>query len=206
MGYDMSIEAPLSEAEQIAKDAAKDQCDAAVKERGKYERNTPEWEAAQEKVMAASDAHDALNLNYFRLNIWGMGHCLEHMYERGMVYTSEHEGEWPQYTEPARMDGEDDAAWYARIDAYDELYQKKCLPIVSAHPAGGDTIPAHKFCSNDGWLVTEEECKAAVTSNALFDPPVWENPNTKITEPVQWWPEWIAFLERASTRGGFRVH
>lgn len=206
MGYDMYIESELTEAEEIAKQAAQDQFDAAVKERQAFEFNTPEYDAAQEKVSAAYDELDKHNLNYFRLNIWGMSRCREYMYDRGMVYTSEHEGEWPQYTEPARMDGEDAAAWHARIDAYDELYQKKCLPIVSAHPAGGDTIPVHKFSSNDGWLVTEEECKAAVTSNALFDPPVWENPNTKITEPVQWWPEWIAFLERASTRGGFRVH
>lgn len=206
MGYDMSIEAPLSEAEQIAKDAAKDQFDAAVKERTRYVRDTPEWTAAQERVEAAYDEFDKHNLNYFRLNIWGMGRCLEHMYERGMVYTSEHEGEWPQYTEPARMDGEDDAAWYARIDAYDELYQKKCLPIVSAHPAGGDTIPAHKLSDNSGWLVTEEECKAALASNALFDPPTYEDEETKETKPVAWWPEWIAYLERASTRGGFRVH
>lgn len=206
MGYDMSIEAPLSEAEQVAKAAAYDQFTAACKERDTHNCLTPEWDAAQEKVMTASDAHDALNVNYFRLNIWGMGHCLEYMYERGMVYTSSSEGEWPEYIEPIKRDTDDDAAWYARIDAYDEDYKARCLPMVSAHPAGGDTIPSHKFSSNDGWLVTEDECKAAVTSNALFAPPTYKDKKTKETKPVAWWPEWIAFLERASTRGGFRVH
>lgn len=206
MGYDMSIEAPLSEAEQIAKDAAKDQFDAAVKERTRYVRNTPEWTAAQERVEAAYDELDKHNLNYFRLNIWGMGRCRGYMYDRGMIYESSSEGDWPEYVEPEQAEGEDDATYYDRIDKYQAEYNQRCLPVISHHPEGGDTIPAHKLSDNSGWLVTEEECKAALASNALFDPPTYEDEETKETKPVAWWPEWIAYLERASTRGGFRVH
>jgi hypothetical protein len=210
MGYDMYINAELTEAEALAKDAAEQLRNDAVKARDALpaeRRNTPEWEAAQQKVMDAFDHASTFDLNYFRLNIWGMGRCRGYMEERGMIYhtSSADAGEWPDYEEPEQAEGEDTDAWYARIDEYDEAHSQRTAPLRSFHPEGGDTIPSHKFGSNDGWLVTEDECKAAATVNALADPPTFMDEDGE-TKPVEWWPEWIAFLERAATHGGFRVH
>lgn len=224
MGYDMSIEAPMPEAEQIARDAANDQCKAAVEERGKFDRNTPEWDAAQEKVMAAYDALSPLDTHYFRLNIWGMGRCRTAMYEAGMIYNSHTETPWPVYSPPTSAEGGAEALRQAEQD-YDDAHQKACEPIRAEHPEGGDTIPDHKFGSNDGWHVTEEECAAAVKAWRAYDaartkalpapdamPPLEQDGTEADDESpagtfnAVWWPEWIAFLDRASRRGGFKVY
>lgn len=207
MGYDMYIEADLTEAEQVAKQAAEDQFNAAVKERGALERNTPEWTAAQEKVLAAADESDKRNLNYFRLNIWGMGRCRSYMDERGMVYDSSYSDgpQFPDIPYPERDKYGSDEAYDTAYAEHEDHIEKLSRPVQEHHPDGGTTIPIHKLCDNSGWIVTEDECKAAVTANALHDPPTYMDEDGEI-KPVQWWPEWIAFLERAATRGGFRVY
>jgi hypothetical protein len=212
MGYDMYIVDGPTEAESIAKAAAQEQVDAAVAERQKHERGTAEWLAAQAKVEAAFDASYEVPSEYFRLNIWGMSRCRDLMDQRGMIYPSYYSDgpQFPDLPYPDRdafAEGEEgEAAYSAAIEEYDTKYEELSAPVVSHHPAGGNTIPSHKLSDNSGWLVTEEECKAAVTSNALFDPPTYEDEDTKETKPVPWWPGWINFLERAATRGGFKVH
>lgn len=194
MGYDMYLVDGLTEAEAVAKQAAEDEFNAAVKVRDTLKRSDiREWKAAQAEVDAAYDRLDRANVAYFRLNIWGMGRCRGYMEERGMVYDADAPSEWPEYPDDA-----DDAA--------EAEYEAACLPLQAEHPDGGDTIPMHKLCDNSGWLVTPEECKAALAHNALHDPPTYEDEETHEIKPVVWWPEWIAFLELAVDRGGFRVH
>jgi hypothetical protein len=208
MGYDMYIVDGPTEAESIAKAAAQERIDAAVADRQKHERGTPEWTAAQERVEKEFDASSELPSEYFRLNIWGMSRCCGYMQERGMIYPSSYR-DGPQFQEvkyPSAEDYPDAAALEAAEAEYERKYEELNDPVVRFHPEGGDTIPSHKFSDNSGWLVTEEECKAAVTTNALFDPPTYEDEDTKELKPVPWWPGWINFLERAATRGGFKVH
>lgn len=215
MGYDMSMNTDLSEAERLANDAARARFDAAVATRDAMkmpweERGTnPQFKAASAEVEAAYDELHRTDLNYFRLNIWGMGRCRDLMQERGMIYYGQEPTAWPQYHEPERdPEGEDDAAFYARCDAYDEEYAKLTEPIKSNHPEGGDTIPSHKLGSNDGWHVTAEECKAALAAEAAaaLPAPTYVDEKTDEVKPVQWWPDWLAFLARGAEHDGFRVY
>ena len=223
MGYDMSIEAQMPEAEALARDAARDQTNAAVKERDALERNTPEWDAAQEKVMAAFDALDPLDTHYFRLNIWGMGRARRAMYEAGMVYDSSYSDgpQFPDYSPPTSAEGGREALELAE-EEYGKAHEEACRPVIEHHPDGGDTIPLHKLSDNSGWHVTEEECAAAVTAWRTYDAartkalPTLDEGGTdsdeadsdsiEATFAAAWWPQWIAFLDRASRRGGFRVY
>jgi hypothetical protein len=214
MGYDMYIVDGPTEAESIAKQAAQEQIDAAVKRRDslgttREERiKHPDYAEAQAEVEKLFDASYELPSEYFRLNIWGMSRCCGFMEERGMIYPSSYR-DGPQFQDlpyPKREDFDSEEAYYAAEEETDRKREELNEPVVRFHPEGGDTIPSHKFSDNSGWLVTEEECRQAVVVNALFDPPTYEDEDTKETKPVPWWPGWINFLERAATRGGFKVH
>ena len=224
MGYDMHINADMTEAEQLAKDAAQQQFDAAVAVRNKRDRQLkdegaewphivadPEHVAAQEEVEKAYEALSAAEVNYYRLNIWGMGRCREYMADRGMLaldYDDSSKPDWPAYDGSAtdRRNGESEEEWRERYREYDRQHDEACLPVQSWSPEGvGNLIPIHKLSDNSGWLVTEIECKtaAAIGREAPF-PTYTDDDGTE--KPVLWWESWLAFLERASTRGGFQVH
>lgn len=80
-------------------------------------------------------------------------------------------------------------------------------------PAEDYRIPVHKFGSNDGWLVTEEE--AFYAGNMLktirdAEPERYYAVLGKagLTEPerLRYFDEWINYLIAMSNRGGFRVY
>jgi hypothetical protein len=100
----------------------------------------------------------------------------------------------------------------ADIDAA-VLYKHESDELLRAHPVGGDSIPLHKFGSNDGWLVTPDECLRALSAwhartegerdDALcaagidFDKdPAW----------AELWQRWLDFLNLAAHHDGFEVH
>jgi hypothetical protein len=223
MGYDMYIEAELTEAEELAKTAAQEQFDAAVsirEKRGKQLEDQgldwpakmldPEYKAAQAEVEQAYAALDAADVNYFRLNIWGMGRCRGYMMERGMVYIEypdDEQPEWPAYEEPERREGESEDDFHQRWKKYDEEHGERCKPVQSWSPGGEHHgIPFHKFNDNSGWLVTEEECASAAKLGREASVPTYVDEEDGNKEKlVPWWEEWLQFLERASTRGGFSV-
>ena len=224
MGYDMNIIDEMPEAERLAKEAAEAEWNRVIKARDEIgqdldwmqKRDLPEWQEAQALCETAYAKMSAADTHYFRLNIWGMGVARMGMYEAGMIYDGQYDAdEWPDYTPPTSAEGGAEGLRQAEDD-YDREYDERCMPLRAKHPEGGDTIPSFKFGSNDGWLVTPEECHAAVRA--------WSEHKAKLDaegivatigedgEPEQhpfdreWWPEWIAFIERASKRGGFRVY
>jgi hypothetical protein len=219
MGYDMYIEAELTEAEALAKAAAEAQFNLAVTERDAIPRDAPEREAAQAKVSAAYDELDKQNLNYFRLNIWGMGRCRRAMYEAGMVYDSAYSDvpEFPDYEPPNAVEGGAEALRAAE-EEYEVEHEKASHVTQVFHPEGAEVIPLHKLGDNSGWHVTEDECAAALKAWQAYDAARTkpgqivaldnddEDESVESTFAAEWWPEWIAFLERATTRGGFRVY
>lgn len=81
-----------------------------------------------EDVAAGWDQH---RVPYLGLNIWGMRACRDAMTEGGVL---DHETPLPHHAE-----------------AWNEVQ----LATRSADP---NKVPAFKFCSNDGWIVTPEEC------------------------------------------------
>jgi hypothetical protein len=224
MGYDMSIVGEMPEAERLAKEAAELEWNTAVAKRDaigftygvdwQAKREIPEYAAAQKVVMAAYDKMNSADTHYFRLNIWGMGKARAGMYEAGMIFDGQQNDEWPTYSPPTSAEGGKEGLLQAEDD-YDREYDALCEPIRAQHPDGDDTIPSFKFGSNDGWLVTPEECRAALRA--------WQEHKAKLDAndvlatygedgqeetsvfDAEWWPEWIEFIERASHRGGFKV-
>jgi hypothetical protein len=79
--------------------------------------------------------------------------------------------------------------------------------VLSGFLARGDTtpagLPAYKLSSNDGWLVLPEEIRPALDLyRALTEP---EKRVAAAGVELDYWREWIAFLDRAAAHGGFRV-
>lgn len=172
----------------------------------------------QAAVTAALDQQYALR-GYFRLNIWGMRECREHMAMAGMLL--EDAPRWAKYTAPSKMTFPELTT--TTDDPDDEVYDDCIQALIhhaAHHPAETDPrvgywvgpkmirdvtqnhygIAEAKLCSNDGWLVTPEECRIALASHAAF---VQQRPEHVFPD---WWSEWITFLERGAVNGGFRVY
>lgn len=78
-------------------------------------------------------------------------------------------------------------------------------------------IPAHKFVTNDLWLVTPEECRATIHrwhklcradnggEQAVAEAIGRALQLSLVPGGAAWWLEWIRFVEGAVTHGGFRV-
>lgn len=181
MGYDMYHEnKPASEV--AAYDQAHAHFEEAVRKRDSFPAGSPEHEAGQKEVDAAYDLMNKAEAYYFRLNIFGMNRYLGAMGELGML--------------DSLSRGPTTKDWNSRRSeaGYETLRTK-----TAAHPIG---LPTYKFGSNDGWLVTPEEIKAAL---ARYQKP---GPEFFTAHEVEedYWDEWIQFLERAVERGGFRVY
>jgi hypothetical protein len=148
------------------------------------------------------DRADGNGEGYFRLNVWGMRWCRDEMAARGMLFDAGPYPAWPEgdydlidrlrfpeyYDDPLTPEKEREAKTLA--DAVDA--------VLSWHGPEIPGIPAHKFSSNDGWIVTPAECEATVRI-AAEHAPVSE-------EHAERWRKWIAFMHRASKHGGFEVH
>ncbi len=93
----------------------------------------------------------------------------------------------PGSVAPTRAAHPDGAAYDLALDAY---LRDRC---------GTAVIPAHKFRSSEGWLVSPEELRAALR----YAPEVGRHPATG--ELLGWWVEWVEFLRGGSTHGGIHV-
>lgn len=147
------------------------------------------------------DGHLKGDKEYFRLNIWGMGRYRDAMHKLGMMYLSGwgvESHEWPKWDEAEAAKNE---------EAYEFLHARLTRPLLTRHPAGGTTIPSHKLGSNDGWYVTPEEIKSALTSYGGHSP---EKVRAVLAasgiEDTDYWNEWIDYLRVASEHEGFRVY
>lgn len=208
MGYDMNtVIKPEGEERAVARvqealSKAYAEQDAFPKEAfGK--RDMSDWEqvygpgadpacvAACERASKLYDDLREVERSYFRLNIWGMGNVCTAMLNLGMAYESLSERTWPE------IPGD---------------WESAAGELKREHPAGGSTIPVHKFGSNDGWIVTPAECLEALAAwhahtegerdDALSaagidrNDPAW----------AKLWRQWLAFLELAAHCEGFEVH
>jgi len=123
--------------------------------------------------------------DYFRLNIGGVHRwAIPHMKRMGMVVVCDYSGDWPAVP--------DDAP-----DDYDHDFSEAYIAFVGQQ-VEAPGIPTFKFSSNDGWLVQEDECKSALKAYR-------EHGELMPGDADYLWMNWIDFLERASTHGGFRV-
>lgn len=193
--------------------------------------DSPEYKAADEAVVWPKEPY------YFRLNIWGMGAMRDIMESLQIGYWAPIP-DFPDAKEHG-IDWEDEGVYES--EAY-EKYQRDVLePYLSAHPIppdqdlamaalpGGEDqpsgpvtrlpvkellgIPLHKFTSNDGWIVTPEECKEAwriyqsipETRIQKIMAARVENGETP-EELAKWLDEWMLWVRAAADYGGFEVN
>jgi hypothetical protein len=253
IGYDMSAVLPMNETAQKNYDQASETLTTAraaldalpEDERGELDqdrmvaedltfRDHRAWTDRSERYMAAADALEAArtaadraDLNYFRLNIFGMSRYMHAMAILGMVQEGgKSPYEWPE------SDGiGDDADW----DAIYDLQSERLKDLAQGDPAPSEGavvskvisdyvdavlakllwvpqpvtgIYGNKFSSNDGWAVTPQEIRTALaTYHTKTEQQVTAALNAAgINNSDGYWDAWIGFLTHCETHGGFTVH
>ena len=201
MGYDMTIRGDVPASPQHDIDQAKAAYDAAASafrkrlEAGEFEGDLD----AQIKAQVEPDRlwslwQRLLHPEYARLNIWGMEKYKSAMLDLGMAhYSGTPKIDW---SELHAIDPDED--W--------DKYEATCDRLTAPHGnTDSPTIPSHKLSSNDGWVVTPDEIKAALDA--------WERQKdgrglkAETIDLIQadHWSKWIEYLHLASEHGGFRV-
>ena len=154
---------------------------------------------------------------YFRLNVWGMAEYRKHMLHTGMAFMVESAiPPWPEcedygiaYEDYAAVKYADDSDYDSHREAMTSKAQAKVAKYIADlekvlrwHGDKGFGIPVHKFSTNDGWIVTPDECRDAMR--------IWRSGGAKPlpghSDAVDYWNRWIKFLELAAERDGFEVH
>lgn len=81
---------------------------------------------------------------------------------------------------------------------------------LAIHPSGGQVIPSHKLRSNDGWIVTSEEIKAALavydSHSAVKVHKQLARAGIETEKHLSRWSQWTNYLHRAVDHDGFEVH
>lgn len=131
---------------------------------------------------------------YFRLNIFGMSKYSDAMFGIGMAHAESSNEVWPQAPDDLDWD-----VYYENPSSYPE-YRTKLEDFLSAS-ADAPGIDLRKFGSNDGWIVTPDECREAVA--------IWDEIGSlpfQSAEENAYWMKWIGFLRHCGEHGGFTVH
>jgi hypothetical protein len=129
----------------------------------------------------------------------------------GMLDHSASKVEW---TNPDNSVGLTDEDWWALHETRSNPgtplspaaaeYQRQ-LRLLTDHQAPNPLgIPPHKLRTNDGWLVTAAEIRAALLFHAAasthLQAPLFDSEEKRLFQ------EWIGWLELAAPRGGFRAY
>lgn len=207
MGYDMYTVQGPDDAEREAIAAAQKHIATLIRP---FDLPEGDKRTAAETAWAdAWKARDAAERSYFRLNVWGMSAAVELMHGMGLL-SDVPNPEWPKLADfgledwpddPEDCDGDERTAAEAKLTDR----QRAFLAASNAtrdHDSGTDCIPADKFCSNDGWLVTPRQIETTLNAYRF----VKEQDKAEAAKARPWWPLWIAWLGHAQERGGFRVH
>lgn len=206
MGYDMYVEQKDQDVED-RKAEARQVFDKAVRARDEN-TNPDKAEELQEAVVKAYDEMDRVDKNYFRLNIFGMSRMYDDMAKLSMV----EDVRTPDFPQAGDFGVQGDVFYDLDEEA------RKTHPVFGPYARaidehlsasfGASVIPGHKFGSNDGWLVTPDEIRAALAKlEALPDTdlvPVRDQWATDAGDNV--FDDWVGFLRFAADRGGFRVY
>lgn len=115
---------------------------------------------------------------YFRRNIFGMGPLRQAMESIGdgevtMAYWAVSDLVWPQNPD-----------------------EQQLLDFLRATGDERPGIPLHKLSTNDGWWITDVECRSALD--------IWERAGSPMVDEFR--DDWVPFLQAAAKNGGFRTY
>lgn len=133
---------------------------------------------------------------YFRSNIWGMGPLREALDKLNLGY-------WPDGRDIPDPPSEGDFP-------NEQAFQDAIREWLSAHPSATGSeeavgIPLHKLSSNDGWLLTSDECTEVVTLYKVLESA--GTPSRSLDpEVVERLNEFVRFLDGARWAGGAVVY
>lgn len=82
-------------------------------------------------------------------------------------------------------------------------YKQAIQNHLEARDPSTPGIDAIKFSSNDGWVVTREECASAV---AVWDSLPQEERDRVVASEGDYWLSWIEYLRGGAVLDGFSVH
>lgn len=199
IGYDMTV---------VNKDPEEDGLFLAVefdfreKVRTRYDRprQATEWLALQEAIESSLWELEKAEASAFCLSVWEMSLARTLMDDLGMLdmtVTTPGNLSPERYGVTAEMQEIDfdefpEPLMPVELRAYRAVRTKALDGAVEA-PQG---IPFYKLGSNDGWLVTPEEIRAALAAC----------PDAAGKYPeIEWWKPWVEYLAYAAEHGGFRV-
>lgn len=133
---------------------------------------------------------------YFRLNISGMGAMREVMEQAG-AGTWEGEASWPEYPGSEHFNRHGDP-----VDEVGLAYEAQVKALRMARTT--TLVPLHKFCSNDGWVVTPGECRLiAERVRSLLESDDYDFGEDGWREMVRDWADYCA--DAANFADGFEV-
>jgi hypothetical protein len=184
-----------------------------------FDGRTARFISAQDRVMAASDAVYDAQRSYFRLNIFGMSRYTDAMERVGMVFDDLPYPDFPKLGDYDLTDEQWEAFEYPDDDAKPvegealaaaEKFKAAQDEVLSWHGmADTPGIPAHKFSTNDGWIVLPVECQAAVKAWRAYVAEQGDEAKAcaslGLADRSNYWLKWIAYLEGAARHDGFEV-
>ena len=188
-----------------------------------YDGRSDRYRAAQDKVHEAMAEMRDAEKSYFRLNGFGMSRYCDLMDHVGMMFTDPSEcPEWPKpdgygtsYDDLEALESPEyypDKQWNDEALRAAVAFTQAQDEVLSWHGAEIPGIPAHKFSSNDGWIVLPAECEAAVRIWRQFVAGEGEEKTAAVVAEylgdggMDYWLKWIAYLAGAVRHEGFEVH
>jgi len=144
------------------------------------------------------DMYTVVGEEYFCTNIWGMD-SLRNLMGHADVLGWEGEGtKWPNSDKAKEVD------WDENHPNVIE-HEKACDVVRKAQCEDRGKVPGHKFCSNDGWIVTPRECLLIAAGVEKF-----LEENTDYGSEDDWdarafYTKWAAYNRNAAKDGGYKV-
>lgn len=146
---------------------------------------------------------------YYRFNIWSMARVREVLCVLGVLDEEFPFPEWPESPGEEHFDEDGNPL---TDEAEDYLRE---LDDLRAMHAGNGKVPYYKFCSNDGWIVTPEECEAlskAILSagkekiKSILERYVEPDARDSLDEFAEYIVGFGKYCERCASLGGFAVY
>jgi hypothetical protein len=194
MGYDMYAREKSPELEAIERRLYGLKADEDEFERDAEGQLTPAGQEARSVLVREKfDLQDKEGA-YFRASIFGMGLLRDELEAQGLGHWAEPPG-FPNYPGDHHFDGSTDVPVTDEGKAYVEALQG----VLGFVAEGEQGVALGKFCSNDGWIVTPEECRYVAENADLGLQGDLGGSNRR------YWAEFIRFFRKCGKGKGFEV-